>query len=260
MAETQLQILSDLHLEAPDAYDVFQIEPKAPYLALLGDIGYIRDEGFFRFLRKQLQVFRVVFLVIGNHEPYFINWREAKSRIERFRAGLDQPGQFVLLDKTRYDISPTTTILGCTLFSNVVQEQKESVSYGLNDFYHIRNWSVESHQEAHRSDLEWLNGEIEALSNLEPHRKVVVLSHYCPLTSEAVIDPQHKGSKISSGFMTDLSNERCWKSPAVKLWAFGHTHFNCDFRDGNGKRVAANQAGYYFAQAEGFNSSKIFDV
>ena len=36
-----LQILSDLHLDAPKAYDVFKIVPKAPYLALLGDVGNV---------------------------------------------------------------------------------------------------------------------------------------------------------------------------------------------------------------------------
>lgn len=36
-----IQILSDLHLEAPKAYDVFDIISKAPYLALLNDIGNV---------------------------------------------------------------------------------------------------------------------------------------------------------------------------------------------------------------------------
>ncbi|RYP91189.1 hypothetical protein DL770_002666 [Monosporascus sp. CRB-9-2] len=34
-----IQILSDLHLEAPRAYDVFEITPRTPYLALLGGIA-----------------------------------------------------------------------------------------------------------------------------------------------------------------------------------------------------------------------------
>lgn len=34
-----VQVLSDLHLEAKKAYDICEIAPKAPYLALLGDIG-----------------------------------------------------------------------------------------------------------------------------------------------------------------------------------------------------------------------------
>ncbi|KAM3527780.1 hypothetical protein MY4038_006163 [Beauveria bassiana] len=152
MAEIKVQILSDLHLESPNGYDIFQVEPNAPYLALLGDISYVKDDGFFCFLRRQL----------------------------------------------------------------------------------------ESHREAHRSDVDWLNAEVECIARLEPHREVLVFTHYCPLTNEDVTDPLHRSSAISSGFMTDLSTELCWKAPVVKVWAFGHTHFNCDFQDENGKRVMSN--------------------
>lgn len=46
MAETQLQLISDLHLESPAAYDIFHINPVVPCLALIGDIGYVEGEGF----------------------------------------------------------------------------------------------------------------------------------------------------------------------------------------------------------------------
>ncbi|KAL2867593.1 uncharacterized protein BJX67DRAFT_387832 [Aspergillus lucknowensis] len=252
MAEAQFQILSDLHLESPAAYDVFHIDPKAPYLALIGDIGYVKDDGFFHFLRCQLEVFRIVFL----------------SRIKRFENGLGEScerskrlGQLVFLDQTRYDVSPTLSVLGCTLFSKVTQTQMESVSFGLNDFYHIQDWSVEAHQEAHRADLEWLNQEINSISRLEPDRKVVVFTHYCPSVHDNVVDPKRGHTKISSGFMTDLSDECCWKREVVKVWAFGHTHFNCDFRDVEREtRVVSNQRGYYFSQAEGFDISKVIKI
>lgn len=200
MAESRFQILSDLHLESPSAYDIFHIEPKAPYLVLGGDIGYVKDDGFFNFLRRQLGFFRLVFLVLGNHEPYHSTWPEAKSRIKRFEADLasckesEMRGQFVFLDQTRYDISPTISVLGCTLFSEVAQEQEERVSFGLNDFYHIGNWSVEAHREAHRADLHWLNYEIDSISRFEPERKVAVFIHYCPLTVKNVVDPKHEDS------------------------------------------------------------------
>jgi hypothetical protein len=38
-----IQLLSDLHLEAPKGYDVFEVVPSAPYLALIGDIGCVKD-------------------------------------------------------------------------------------------------------------------------------------------------------------------------------------------------------------------------
>ncbi|EER40659.1 hypothetical protein HCEG_06498 [Histoplasma capsulatum var. duboisii H88] len=40
-----------------------------------------------------------------------------------------------------------------------------------------------------------------------------------------VVNTVHANSNLSSGFMTDLSNETCWRNPNAKLWAFGHTHF-----------------------------------
>jgi hypothetical protein len=88
-------------------------------------------------------VFRIVFLVLGNLEAYYSSWAETKSQIKRFEddvASLTQSEtlvQFVLLDKTCYDIPPTLSVLGCTLFSRMAQEQIQSVNFGLNDFYHI---------------------------------------------------------------------------------------------------------------------------
>lgn len=268
MANLRLQILSDLHLESPAAYDVFNINPKAPFLALLGDIGYVVDEGFFAFLRKQLATFQVVSLVLGNHQACHSSWTETKSHVERFKHDIDEAsrrgealGKLVLLDQTRYDISPTFTILGCTLFSCITEEQMESVNFGLNDFYHIRDWSIEAHQKAHVADLSWLNREIDWISRLEPDRKVIILTHYCPSTHAEVVDPKHSESKLSSGFMTDLSNEPCWQREIVTLWAFGHTHFNCDFRDlTTWKRVVSNQRGYYFSQSTGFNAEKVVEL
>lgn len=89
----------------------------------------------------------------------------------------------------------------------------------------------------------------------------MVLTHYCPLIHENVVDPKHRNSNISSGFMTDLSEEQCWRHESVILWAFGHTHYNCDFKDiGTGKRVLSNQRGYYFSQSTGFDSEKIVEL
>jgi Calcineurin-like phosphoesterase len=268
MAQLNFQIISDLHMELPAAYSIFEIEPKAPYLALLGDIGYVKDAGFFDFLRKQLRAFQLVFLVLGNHEPYHSSWTDAISEVMRFQAESqaafargETSGQLILLNRTRYDLSPSVTILGCTLFSRVTEAQTEMVSFGLNDFYYIKDWTIETHREAHLADLAWLNGEIDSISRSEPERSIVVLTHYCPLTDDKVVDPKHRDSKISSGFMSDLSSEPCWTREAVKLWAFGHTHFNSDFVDPpSGKRVLSNQMGYYFAQSDGFDVAKVVGV
>ncbi|KAJ5543834.1 hypothetical protein N7494_005122, partial [Penicillium frequentans] len=163
---------------------------------------------------------------------YHSKWAQTKLCVRMFESQLNESfkrretsGQFVFRDQTRYDLSPTLSILGCTLFSRIAQTQMEGVIYGLNDFYHI-NWS--------------------SISHLETSCKIVVLTHYCPLISENVVGPKHRHCKISSGFISDLSGELCCKQEVVKLWAFGHTHFSCDLRDAEtGKRVVSNQRGYY---------------
>lgn len=65
-------------------YNEFQIEPRAKYLALLGDIGIAGDDNLFGFLTRQLGQFEVVFYVLGNHEPYFSRYEDAVARIEAF--------------------------------------------------------------------------------------------------------------------------------------------------------------------------------
>jgi hypothetical protein len=106
-----------------------------------------------------------------------------------------------------------------------------------------------------------LNREVESISESEPQRKIIVLTHYCPSTDKKVIDPRHANSKISSGFMTNLRSEKCWQNRVVKLWALGHTHFNCDFQDEETeKRVFSNQRGYYFAQSTGFDVEKTVQI
>jgi hypothetical protein len=171
-------------------------------------------------------------------------------------------GSFVFLDQTRYDLSPEVTVLGCTLFSRVSEAHKERVSYGLNDFYHIKDWTVDDHTAAHEADLGWLNGQVSHITASEPHRKIVVFTHHSPVTQDRrALDPRHVNSSLSSGFASDLSGQEVWKSPLVKLWAFGHTHFNVSYiEEGTEKMVLSNQRGYYFSQAQGFDGRLVVTV
>lgn len=257
------QIVSDLHLENPAAYGVFEIPPSAPYLALLGDIGVVKDDGFFSFIEAQLPNFEIVFLLLGNHEPWYSSWKTTKQKLHQFSDVLDQrrltktgsQGKFVFLDQTRYDLSPSLTILGCTLYSQISEMHREHVSFGINDFYHIDDWTVEDHNTAHEADLKWLNEQVASIAASKPQRAIVIFTHYSPVADDKrAVDPRHVNSPLSSGFATDLSEEECWMNLRVHLWAFGHTHYNAHFTDeATGKLVVSNQRGYYFSQAGGFD-------
>ncbi|KAK3899335.1 hypothetical protein C8A05DRAFT_37057 [Staphylotrichum tortipilum] len=270
-----LQILSDLHLEAPKAYDIFSITPRAPYLALLGDIGTVaaHNADFLAFLTAQLRQFRAVLFVPGNHEAYHSSWPETLAILREFEEecrGKEGLGEFVLMDRGVYRLPPEggkrMVVLGCSLFSRVAKEDAMAVEMGLNDFYKTRGWDVKQHNAAHERDLGWLNERVGELEQEEDggEVRVVVLTHWMPTRDERATEPRHAGSRITSGFSTDLSGERCFASGRVKVWAFGHTHYNCDFVVERGEagplRLVANQRGYYFSQTEGFDGEKTIEV
>lgn len=265
--DIQIQLASDLHLERPNAYEIFEITPAAPHLALIGDIGQANDEGLYNFLQTQLKNFETVFFVLGNHEPYGTSWDSARSALSNFQEAVDEKrqskgwGKFVVLDRVRFELSPTVTVLGCTLFSHVDPADSDNVFSGLTDFYDIEPWSVQAHTAAHAIDLAWLNEQVSTLAVQHPERQVIILTHHSPTIDPRTLHPKHGISIISSGFMTDLSTEICWTSQNVKVWAFGHTHFNCDFIDEKtGKRLISNQRGYYSAQANEFEPLKVFSL
>ncbi|KAI9682146.1 MAG: hypothetical protein M1817_000200 [Caeruleum heppii] len=233
MLTKALQFVSDLHLEKPRAYHLFIIDPQAPYLALLGDIGNTKDDGLFEFLQKQLLQFELVFFVLGNHEPYHEDWKTSKDRlrscsaeIDRLRADRTAIGRFVFLDQDRFDVDETTTILGCPLYSNILPEQQEYVRLALNDFHYIEGWTIDLHLK---------------------------------LTSRIyATDPRHAKGLLTSGFATDLSHQECLRNERVAVWLFGHTHFNCDFVDPvSGTRLVTNQRGYSSDEAVGFEEIKV---
>jgi hypothetical protein len=217
------------------------------------------------FLEKQLRAFKVVFFLLGNHEAYGSSCPVSKERFIAFRNGWEQKrttdaslGEFVVLDQTRYDVNEPVTILGCTLYSNVPPEQHEDVSIRCNDFYSINNWSVDDHNAAHRSDVEWLRRELARLYENEPFRRVMVLTHHSPTLVSEAHDPRHRASRIGSAFATDLIPGQL-DGCQISIWAYGHTHYNSDITTG-GVRLFTNQRGYITALCLDFDIRKVVSM
>ena len=274
MASSRFMIVSDLHLETPatrPTYDRYDIKPElgCKHLCLLGDIGLVSDSRLLGFLQRQLQRFEIVFYAFGNHEPYNTDYATAKQILGSFAAEVEQRhseghgSRFVLLDQTRFDVSADTTVLGCTMFSSIRAEQKDTVGMFVTDFERINNWTPDDHNKVHVSDLAWLNKQVDHISQAEPHRTIIIFKHYNPTISAEANSSWNlqDTSEVLSAFATDLSSENCWTSPAVKLWAFGHTHFNCRYTDAKtGKLVVANQKGYARSEAEGYDENMVVQV
>ncbi|RMZ72878.1 Ser Thr phosphatase superfamily [Pyrenophora seminiperda CCB06] len=251
----QFQIVSDLHLETPLAtpqYASFRLNVQADNILLLGDVGLVVDARLFDFLCRTLEQNRGcrIFYIMGNHEPYQTTYEHAYTLLRDFEreAKENLGGRFKFLCRDRYDVNSTITILGCTLWSSIQPTQAATISSrstDLNSERGIKNWTLKRHAEEHKLDVAWLNAQISTIESDEPHRHVIIATHHSPTMDPRANAPHHKGSPVSSNFVTDLSQQLCWQSPMVRLWAFGHTHFTCSFRDEEtGKLVVANQKGY----------------
>ncbi|TGO30594.1 hypothetical protein BPAE_0004g00510 [Botrytis paeoniae] len=195
------------------------------------------------FLEDQLRVLKIVFFVQGNHEAYGTKVKAALATMLGFQRTMDEyreegveMGRFVFLNRTRFDITDSLTVLGCTLFSHISDKQRQSVSLFCSDFSEKLEWDIDAHNASHREDLT------------------------CPTMLEAANDPTklEDSNQVRSAFVTDLSDQVCWTSSSVRLWAFGHTHYNCDFEEkGTGKRIVANQKGYKRSEVDTFDVAKL---
>lgn len=184
-----IQIVSDLHLEFPPHYDLFHLTPKAPHLALLGDIGNVNPiehrEGLFAFLKKQLRSFRTVLFVPGNHEAYNSTWPEAISVLQSFedemairRAQDPTLGRFVFMERS-YSFFEGLAVFGCSLFSRISEEQAGDVEARMNDFYKTGDgWDVAAHNAAHDRDVEWLNDQVSSAQENPFVSDIIILTHW----------------------------------------------------------------------------------
>jgi hypothetical protein len=193
--------------------------------------------------------------VLGNHKPYGTTLERAIQKFEDYEKDIERRyGQkrFYFLNRRGVDLNEKVTVLGCTLWTHIPASAALACTTLLTDFNEEKGiWerSVEEHNTDHARDLAWLNDTISQISQYEPQRKIIILTHHSPTTDARANDPRHARSSTNNGFRTDLSREVCWTLLQVKMWAFGHTHYNCQFYDhdmesGRLMLVVANQKGY----------------
>ncbi|CAK7245136.1 MAG: hypothetical protein STHCBS139747_006705 [Sporothrix thermara] len=296
-----IQIVSDLHLEIHGDYDTYTIEPHAPVLALLGDIGLVAThrQALAGFLARHLRCFRVVLFVPGNHEAYHSTWPRTRLLLQSFedevcarRQGMEMAdgevrrttahtdlGELVILDRQAYRLpgpvaAPPVIVVGCSLFSYASPTNAVAIYHGMNDFRLTGGgWDVDAHNDAHARDRQWLNEVVTSLTaNGAPDLRIVVLTHWSPTADPRARDPRHGDAAhdpLAAAFATDLSGDACFQSSKVRVWAFGHTHYNCDVlvkrqtadgRDLVPLRLYTNQRGYAGGGAPGYSPNKVLIV
>jgi hypothetical protein len=160
------------------------------------------------------------------------------------------------MNRRRYDLSPKISILGCTLWTALDPDALDILSWSLTDFKRITDFTPEQYQRVHKKDLHWLEESIEAIRTSDSSRKIVVFTHHAP-TVEGTSDPKWIGGLTNSAFAIELTEAPWWGLP-VTLWAFGHTHWSCDF-ERNGTRVVSNQRGYGHG-SDSFDVKKVISI
>lgn len=273
----KLQIASDLHIEM-FSRDKFRpkstlfdevIRPRAPYLALLGDIGCPANsesdwEDYKNFLLLQAERFKRVYILAGNHEYYIgsfgakkLTAPEVKARIQSL---CDSHPRLMFLDKRSEVVEEgKVRVVGTTLWSYIPPKSRKSVESGVNDYHlcympdptsedGVRLLSSEDTVSWHEEELEYIKAEARAAK--AAGQRMVVLSHHPPTFTDTS-NPMYRTSPIRWAFSTDLEymfNYNGEHGPdtefsAIHTWACGHTHWSCD-QTINGVHIVSNQYGY----------------
>ena len=228
--QCHIQFMSDLHLERVQYQ--FDIPKAAPILILGGDIGRFCDfDAYSTFMRKQCEKFDRVLLVAGNHEFYGSSRDEGLEAAEKLSNDPSVGGKLSFMNRTRINLPEHNIIvLGCTLQSHIGPD----CTRFTNDFSRIKNWSIEKHNAEHELDLQWLKQSLNEIAEAEPHRRVVIITHYAP-SFQRTCHPKNERNAASQCFSSDtLLAFRDWIGAGMVIyWIFGHTHWNTRFKCGN---------------------------
>lgn len=245
------QLASDVHLEFRNG--VFEIVPKTPYLALLGDIGltsmanrlddgdknYSEGDRLEKWIEAQCAKFKEVYFIMGNHESY---GRSTIDESVQFLQNLEKklPNFYFFEKRVHYIPGTDVCILGTTLWSNIPESQRATARNCLNDFRQIKSFSIDDYKLAFEANVDWLQKTIAAEKS--KNKRIVVFTHHCPINIRGAAPPSDDGYafEIKMGIgCSDLTH----LLQDVHTWCFGHTHWNLDVIVGN-TRVVSNQVCY----------------
>jgi hypothetical protein len=275
-ASLRIQIASDLHIEFFDEEEDlnFLIEPKAPILALLGDVGYACTQQLRKFLLSQSDRFDEVWFLAGNHEYYnhggtHYSVTEQNNWLQQIAS--ERPN-LRYLEKTAIPMmNGSVVVLATTLWSDIPDDYLDEAEGFLNDYRLSYNHApsetnprllrATETRQWYRDNLNWLQtqlqtiydqNKIKAQQAQQQQTKVVVLTHHTPLIT-GTSAPQYEGMDSTRCFSSDLASLLTHPYSPIEIWACGHTHYNFDLAlaqnnssSNGGKlvRVVSNQRGY----------------
>lgn len=221
----QLQFASDLHLEffKTSAVDKI-IDPAAPYLALLGDIGYPFSDIYQTFIDWCSKHYSKVFVISGNHEYYTarlstnFTMTEIDDQIQKVCSS--HPNVHYL-NRNTHQLTDDIVILGTTLWSFIPPNDRHIVNFCMNDYRNIygTNTSLVAPEDTvklHTENVKWLEEQLVTYQN----KTIIVLTHHLP--SFKLINVKYINEPTNSAFASSL--DHLMDTYPIKYWLCGHTH------------------------------------
>ncbi len=245
----KIQYISDCHLEFyGDDIDVENfVTPCAPYLAIIGDLGYPGEKNFYNFLLQCSKLYEKVFYVSGNHEYYTCKNMDLPT-MDELETTIDNICKSIpnvyRLNNSEYSLSDDVVIFGMTLWSYISESKKSIVKNSISDYKYI--FCRESHYKTnitttmttklHNESLVWLDEKLQANQN----KQVIILTHHLP--SFKMIDAKYKNSPANDAFASDL-DYIMEENDNIKYWLCGHTHSSVTVKINNCECLT-NPCGY----------------
>lgn len=240
MNKIKIQYISDIHLEfhKKEIKNISKIlTPSAPYLAILGDVGYPRHDKYQKFFQLVNKYFEKIFYVAGNHE-YYTHKKSIQTVDEinqEIKKTCDQFPNIYFLNNSCHELNNEYVLLGTTLWSDT--SNNPNVEYCINDYNNIYvsdkkkdeviNVTTKDTTQFFKENVEWLTKFIDLIKG---DKKIIILSHHLP--SYQLIAPQYIGSAINSAFASNLDYVM-EQNDNIKYWLCGHTHSNMNAKINN---------------------------
>lgn len=208
----RLQFMSDLHIN--NYYNLIEVEPNAPNLALIGDICDGMNPKLYKFLLSVSNQYENVLYIPGNHEYYKNTIQDVDGYLSEMCYELD----IKYLQKKTVEIDGIL-LSGCTLWSNPGPYS----FYKANEDTWINDFDRERMVKEHHEHLEFLKREI-ALNKNKPH---ILLTHYVPMFE---MNGKYMSAPYTDMFASDL---RYLFKPPIRYWLCGHVHQNLTITHNN---------------------------
>jgi hypothetical protein len=222
----RIQFCSDLHLEVNSHVDYNELlEPVAPVLALLGDIGDPESVVLDQFIGWCCLQWKQVLYVPGNHEFWRVRVGSTKtipSALAALRALEKKYPRLCIMWRQKLVSEDGVVILGTPLWSRPAEgvTPHESEKAWID---HDRTFDAATMSRLHQEDLDWLKQEFR----IARQQIVVVLTHYAP--SMLLINRDYIGKPEATLYANDLDS---LLRPPVVAWACGHVHQAVEWQKG----------------------------